>query len=227
MEDIRAVCPRLYVMIKVRIVRNIVSLLLGLMFVGGGVALAQCPVSVAVGGDGPRIKTEMNIGVGGVYTMLQSPSPDVMLKPNLGYHGNVQLALVFGKTVGIQTEVCYSGGSVDVKLRDMDFERTVRTTTIDMPVFLSLRLLNIVRLNVGPQFTVMNRAEYSIEGETYFLGPLYPTFNLAAGLGIKLLGNLMLEARYVYPLGLGSNQFMGHEFETLSSRITAGLTLVF
>ena len=214
-------------MIKVRIVRNIVSLLLGLMFVGGGVALAQCPVSVAVGGDGPRTKTEMNIGVGGVYTMLQSPSPDVMLKPNLGYHGNVQLALVFGKTVGIQTEVCYSGGSVDVKLRDMDFERTVRTTTIDMPVFLSLRLLNIVRLNVGPQFTVMNRAEYSIEGETYFLGPLYPTFNLAAGLGIKLLGNLMLEARYVYPLGLGSNQFMGHEFETLSSRITAGLTLVF
>ena len=214
-------------MIKVRIVRNIVSLLLGLMFVGGGVALAQCPVSVAVGGDGPRTKTEMNIGVGGVYTMLQSPSPDVMLKPNLGYHGNVQLALVFGKTVGIQTEVCYSGGSVDVKLRDMDFERTVRTTTIDMPVFLSLRLLNIVRLNVGPQFTVMNRAEYSIEGETYFLGPLYPTFNLAAGLGIKLFGNLMLEARYVYPLGLGSNQFMGHEFETLSSRITAGLTLVF
>ena len=156
MEDIRAVCPRLYVMIKVRIVRNIVSLLLGLMLVGGGVALAQCPVSVAVGGDGPRTKTEMNIGVGGVHTMLQSPSPDVMLKPNLGYHGNVQLALVFGKTVGIQTEVCYSGGSVDVKLRDMDFERTVRTTTIDMPVFLSLRLLNIVRLNVGPQFTVMN-----------------------------------------------------------------------
>ena len=227
MEDIRAVCPRLYVMIKVRIVRNIVSLLLCLMLVGGVTASAQCPVSVAVGGDGPRTKTEMNIGVGGVYTMLQSPSPDVMLKPNLGYHGNVQLALVFGKTVGIQTEVCYSGGSVDVKLRDMDFERTVRTTTIDMPVFLSLRLLNIVRLNVGPQFTVMNRAEYSIEGETYFFGPLYPTFNLAAGLGIKLLGNLMLEARYVYPLGLGSNQFMGHEFETLSSRITAGLTLVF
>lgn len=214
-------------MIKVRIVRNIVSLLLCLMLVGGGVALAQCPVSASVGGDGPRIKTEMNIGVGGVYTMLQSPSPDVMLKPNLGYHGNVQLALVFGKTVGIQTEVCYSGGSVDVKLRDMDFERTVRTTTIDMPVFLSLRLLNIVRLNVGPQFTVMNRAEYSIEGETYFFGPLYPTFNLAASLGVKLLGNLMLEARYVYPLGLGSNQFMGHEFETLSSRITAGLTLVF
>ena len=50
-------------MIKVRIVRNIVSLLLGIMLVGGGVALAQCPVSVAVGGDGPRTKTEMNIGV--------------------------------------------------------------------------------------------------------------------------------------------------------------------
>ena len=214
-------------MIRERIVRNIVVLLLGVMLLGGISASAQCPVSVAAGGNRNGVKTEMNIGVGGVYTMLQPQSADVVLKPNLGYQGNVQLALVLGKTVGIQTEVCYSGSSVDVSLTNMDFKRTVRTSTIDIPVFLSLRLLNIVRLNVGPQFTVMNRAEYSIEGETYFLGPLYPTYNLAAGLGIKLLGNLMLEARYVYPLGVGTNQFMGHEFETTSSRITAGLTLVF
>ena len=214
-------------MIKVRIVRNIVSLLLSLMFVGGASALAQCPLSVVEGNNGRLVKTEMGIGIGGVYTMLQAQSADVALKPKLGYHGNVQMALVFGKTVGVQTEICYSGGSVDASLRDMDFKRTVRTTTIDIPIFLSLRLLNIVRLNVGPQFTVMNRAEYSIEGETYFFGPIYPTCNLAGGLGLKLFGNLMLEARYVYPLGVGTNQFMGHEFETSSSRITAGLTLIF
>lgn len=227
MGDIRAVFPWLYVMIKERIARNIVSLLLCLMLVGGVTASAQCPVSVSVGGDGPRTKTEVGIGVGGVYTQLQAPSADVMLKPNLGYLGTLQMALVFGKMVGIQTEICYSGGSVDVSLKDMDFSRTVRTTTIDIPVFLSLRLLNIVRLNIGPQFTVMNRAEYSVDGVTQFFGPLYPTFNVAGGLGVKLFGNLMLEARYVYPLGLGSNQFMGHEFETMSSRVTAGLTLIF
>ena len=227
MGDIRAVFPWLYVMIKERIVRNIVSLLLALVLMGGISASAQCPVSVAVGGNRNGVKTEMNIGVGGVYTMLQPHSADVVLKPNLGYQGSVQLALVLGKTVGIQTEVCYSGSSVDVSLTNMDFKRTVRTSTIDIPVFLSLRLLNIVRLNIGPQFTVMNRAEYSVDGVTQFFGPLYPTFNVAGGLGVKLFGNLMLEARYVYPLGLGSNQFMGHEFETMSSRVTAGLTLIF
>ena len=194
---------------------------------GGISASAQRSENVITRDNGRLVKTEMGIGVGGVYTMLQTPSADVMLKPNLGYQGNVQLALVFGKTVGIQTEICYSGGSVDTSLRNMDFKRTVRTTTIDMPLFLSLRLLNIVRLNLGPQFTVMNRAEYSVDGETYFFGPLYPTLNLAAGLGFKIFGNLMLEARYVYPLGVGTNQFMGHEFETTSSRVTAGLTLVF
>ena len=227
MGDIQAVCLWPYAMIKERIVRNIVSLLLALVLMGGISASAQRSENVITRDNGRLVKTEMGIGVGGVYTMLQTPSADVMLKPNLGYQGNVQLALVFGKTVGIQAEICYSGGSVDTSLRNMDFKRTVRTTTIDMPLFLSLRLLNIVRLNLGPQFTVMNRAEYSVDGETYFFGPLYPTLNLAAGLGFKIFGNLMLEARYVYPLGVGTNQFMGHEFETTSSRVTAGLTLVF
>ena len=227
MGDIRAVCPRLYVMIKVRIIRNIVSLLLVLVLMGGISASAQRSENVITRDNGNLVKTEMGIGIGGVYTMLQPQSADVALKPKLGYHGNVQMALVFGKTVGVQTEICYSGGSVDASLRDMDFKRTVRTTTIDIPIFLSLRLLNIVRLNLGPQFTVMNRAEYSVNGETYFFGPLYPTCNLAGGLGLKLFGNLMLEVRYVYPLGVGTNQFMGHEFETTSSRVAAGLTLVF
>ena len=92
---------------------------------------------------------------------------------------------------------------------------------------LTLRLLNIVRLNLGPQFTVMSRAEYSVDGNTQFFGPVYPTVNVAAGVGVKLFSNLMLEARYIYPLGRGTNQFESHEFTTTTQRITAGLTLTF
>ena len=215
-------------MSKKRIVRNIFVLLLGAISILPVSALAQCPVSVAVGdGGAPRIKTEFAIGVGGVYTMLEAPSTDVALKPRLGYQGYVQMALVFGRFIGVGTEICYSGGSVIASLKDMKFERTVRTTTVDIPIFLTLRLLNIVRLNLGPQFTVMSRAEYSVDGNTEFFGPVYPTVNATAGLGVKLFSNLMLEARYIYPLGRGTNQFMGHEFTTTTKRITAGLTLTF
>ena len=191
-------------------------------------ALAQCPVSVAAGdGGAPRTKTEFAIGVGGVYTMLEAPSADVALKPRLGYQGYVQMALVFGRFIGVGTEICYSGGSVIASLKDMEFERTVRTTTVDIPIFLTLRFLNIVRLNLGPQFTVMSRAEYSVDGNTQFFGPIYPTVNATADLGVKLFSNLMLEARYIYPLGRGTNQFLGHEFAITTKRITAGLTLTF
>ena len=92
-------------MSKKRIVRNIFVVLLGAISILPVSALAQCPVSVAVGGDGPRTKTEMNIGVGGVYTMLQSSSPDVMLKPNLGYHGNVQFTTMV--LMVLKTHLCH------------------------------------------------------------------------------------------------------------------------
>lgn len=188
---------------------------------------AQCPVSIGGGGDSPRIKTEWSIGVGGVYTMLDHTSSEVALRPRIGYQGYAQMAVLFGRFFALETEICYSGGSVEATLPDIEFSRKIRTTTIDIPIFLSLRLFDIVHLNLGPQFTVMNRAEYTLDGETKFFGPVYPTFNLAASIGVKLFANLMLEARYLYPLKSGVNQFMGHEFNTTASRITAGLTLRF
>ena len=204
---------------------------LGLVFIMPRMACAQCPVGVGLHDHDhyhePRIKTEWGIGVGGVYTLLDHTSSTVALAPRIGYQGNVQMALLFGRFLGLETEICYSGGSVDASLPGVDFERRVRTTTIDIPIFLSLRLFDRVHLNFGPQFTVMSRAEYTLDGETRFFGPLYPTYNVAGAVGIRLFSNLMLEARYIYALRGGLNSFLSHEFETTASRVTAGLTLTF
>lgn len=209
-------------------VAKIGLVLVGLMFLMPRVAIAQCPVGVGFHDyDEPRIKTEWGIGIGGVYTMLDHTAQNVMLQPRIGYQGNLQMALLFGRFVGLETEICYSGGRVDAKLPGVDFERKVRTTTIDIPVFLSVRLFDRVHLNVGPQFTVMSRAEYTLDSETRFFGPIYPTYNLAGAVGVRLFSNLMLEARYIYPLKGGVNSFVGSEFETTASRVTAGLTLIF
>ena len=99
---------------------------------------------------------------------------------------------------------------------------------MDIPVLLSLRMANNhIRLNAGPLFTVMSRAEYTENGNTMFFGDMSPTWNLAAGVGIGLSRHLIIEARYVHPLKSCVNQFDGIELSTRSYRVTAGLTLLF
>jgi hypothetical protein len=99
---------------------------------------------------------------------------------------------------------------------------------MDIPVLLSLRMINNrLRLSAGPLFTVMSRAEYTHEGEIMFFGPVSPTWNVAAGVGIGITRHLVIEARYVLPLKESINQFDGIEFNTRSHRITAGLSLLF
>lgn len=228
-------------MIKLRFA--IVSILLTLMLSLSMAAVAQCPVEIKhesghqheTAKKGTKLRTEWGVGVGAVYTMLKTDAQNVMLKPKFGYQGYVQIALLFRDFFGLKTEVCYSGGSVQAALPDAKFERRVRTSTIDIPIFLSFRLLKRIHINLGPQFTVMSRAEYTYDNQTGFFGGVYPTFNLAGSVGVKLFKNLMFEARYIHPLKKGLNRLPdvidgaaeGIEFNTSASRITAGLTLVF
>ena len=104
----------------------------------------------------------------------------------------------------------------------------VKTTTIDIPLLLSVRLANSrVRINAGPLFTVMSRAEYTEGGELMFFGPAYPTWNVAAGVGVGITRHCIIEARYIYGLKDSINQFGGVEFSTRTYRITAGVTMLF
>lgn len=190
------------------------------------VASAQCPVSVAIG-DNSRIRTSFGVGVCGAYTMLTPSLSNLDLKPEIGLGGHVQMALLFNRFFGIETEVGYVRGSVKASFDGSRPKHEIETTNVDIPLFLTFRLFGIAHLNLGPQFTVMSRAEYAIDGQTYFFGPMYPTFNVAASLRLKLLGNLMLEGRYIYPLRVSNNSFMGSEFTTVAKRATLGLTLSF
>ena len=99
---------------------------------------------------------------------------------------------------------------------------------MDIPVLLSLRMADSrIRIAVGPLFTVKSNAEYSHDGDTMFFGTVYPTWNLAAGIGIGLSRHFILEARYIHALKDNINQYNGVEFKTRASRVTAGVTLFF
>ena len=177
--------------------------------------------------DAPRIRTEFGVGLGGVYTGFSNVSTEsIKLSPRFGFSGHLDMALRIGRWFAVETEVAYQGGSIDVTNGRED--RRIRTRTIDIPVLLSLRLANnMVRISAGPLFTVMSRGEYVINEESKMFGPVTPTWNMAAGIGVKVARNFLIEARYTHSLKEELNQFEGEEFNTRSYRIAAGVTLIF
>jgi hypothetical protein len=177
--------------------------------------------------DTPKVRMEWGVGVGATYTGLSHVSTNMVeLKPRFGIAGHFDMAVRIGRNFAIETEICYEGGSVNASA--LGLNRKVRTHTMDIPVLLSARLVNNrIRISAGPLFTVMSRAEYTLNSETMFFGSLYPTWNLAAGVGVGIGRHLVIEARYVHPLKSNHNSFNGIEFSTRAYRVTAGLTLMF
>lgn len=186
-----------------------------------------------------KIYTEWGIGIGGVYTGITSLSTsEVALKPRFGFQGHLDMAVCFGRNFAIETEIAYEGGSIDAKYGKL--ERRIKSRGIDIPLLLSLRLAdNRIRLSAGPLFTVMSSTEYTVDGSTYYFGALAPTWNLAAGIGVRLGRHFIVEARYIYPLQETLNQFggsaqtsnkgesTGAEFNMRSYKISAGVSILF
>lgn len=176
---------------------------------------------------GPRVSTEWGIGIGGTFTNIKKITPsDVKLNPRFGFQGHLDFSLCIGRNFAIETEIAYEGGSIVAATAQK--EHKIRTRTIDFPVLLSLRFLGgRIRLNAGPLFNIMSKAEYTSDGQTQFFGNVHPTWNLAAGVAVGLSRHFLLEARYVLPLRDNLNQFLGEEFTTSTSKITAGVVLIF
>lgn len=180
-----------------------------------------------------RVYTEWGIGVGGVYTGVGSlTTEEVRLKPRFGIQGHIDMAVCFGRNFALETEIAYEGGSMDVATESM--EHRVKTRTMDIPLLLSLRFVGgRIRLSAGPQFTVMSRAEYTDNGEKMLFGPVSPTWNIAAGIGVGLSRHFIFEARYIHALSTTSNQFGGKEnspgveFGMRPYRISAGIAIIF
>ncbi len=197
-------------------------------------ALQQANPTLPV--EEPTIRTEWSLGIGGTYTgvrqrpLTDGSMPQTSLQPRFSLQGHVDMAVLFGRNFAIEMEICYEGGSLTATKSEgkSEISHRVKSRTVDIPLLLSARLLrNRIRLNVGPVFTVMSRAEYTHDGEVMHFGPIYPTWNIAAGIGVGFARNVIVEARYIHALKSSLNQFMGEEFDTDSYRISVGISLLF
>ena len=75
-------------------------------------------------------------------------------------------------------------------------ELNLKSNSIDVPVLVSLRLLNPVRIYAGPVFTVMNDCKRMDGGDLLDFGRVRPTMSYTVGAGVVLLRQLLIDVRY-------------------------------
>jgi hypothetical protein len=175
----------------------------------------------------PKIRTEWGVGFGSGYTGFNTQSTaEVELIPNFGFEAHFDMGVRFGRNFALETELSFQGGSIDAK--NNRIERRVRTRALDIPLFASLRLVDgMVRIGVGPQFTVMSRGEYTKDSESMIFGGVNPTWNMAASVGVCIARGYLLELRYIHALEDTLNYFEGVEFYSRSYRIAASISILF
>ena len=94
----------------------------------------------------------------------------------------------------IGPEVLYVRQSI--KLSHADYGTLkIKTNSIDIPLIFSLRALPMLRINVGPVFTVMNDCKYAEGNNEMFFGSMRPTVSYMLGLGLNF-GHTLIDFRY-------------------------------
>ncbi len=153
----------------------------------------------ASSGKGSRLRTEWGLTAAAYYnTMtLDSSASGITVAPRFGYGAGLHMALKIGNFFAIQPEINYQRANISVQTDASSKSVKVKTNTLDVPVLLSLRFANILRINAGPLFTLMNNCHYTdAAGEKQLFGNTRPTFGYSAGVAVVLLRRYMIDARY-------------------------------
>lgn len=216
-------------------VRHIVALVaVALLSVVGGRAWAQEYPNPFMVEDSEQslVHTEWGIGVGGVYTGFgRVSSKAVTLNSRLAFQGHLDMAVVVGRYFAVESEIVYERGGIDAEYKGKCYD--ISTSTFEMPLLLSLRLWDgAVRVNGGVQLGLISNGGYLEGRENYMFGTITPTWNLATGVGIRVMPSVVVEVRYTHALQDGVNQLgatnkgAGLDFTTRTHKVMLGVSLL-
>ena len=145
--------------------------------------------------SGSAIKgVEWGVLAGLNFPHFSTSGPDFGIDNRLGWQAGLQIGLKF-RYFTIGPEVLYVRQSI--KLSHADYGTLkIKTNSIDIPLIFSLRALPMLRINVGPVFTVMNDCKQKSGGDLLDFGRVRPTMSYTVGAGVKLLGHMLIDLRY-------------------------------
>lgn len=216
-------------------VRHIVALVaVVLLSVAGGRAMAQEYPNPFMVEDSEQslVHTEWGIGVGGVYTGFgEVSSKAVTLNSRLAFQGHLDMAVVVGRYFAVESKIVYERGGIDAEYKGKCYD--ISTSTFEMPLLLSLRLWDgAVRVNGGVQLGLISNGGYLEGRENYMFGTVTPTWNLATGVGVRVMPSVVVEVRYTHALQDGVNQLgatirgAGLDFTTRTHKVILGVSLL-
>jgi len=176
----------------------------------------------------PLLSTEWSIGLGPAYTGIDPQGIDsgVTLSPHLWFGGYMGMSLMIGRYFALHGEIDYMFGNIMAD--DGDVRHKVKSRSIEVPVMMSYRAWDRLRLNVGVSIAAMDRSRYvDANGNTMEFGAVRPTWNFIVGAGMTLGRRLLIEARYVRSLQRTLNYFEGREFRSDSYRVSLTVGILF
>ena len=205
------------------------------LFLGSDRAVAQeylYPFSEVEQSAG-KVQMEWGVGVGAVYTGIEAISrPEIELNSHLAFQGHLDMAVVIGRYFAVESEIMFQKGKIDALYRDRLYE--VSASTVEVPVMASLRLWDgMLRVSGGVSFGVLSSSGYLDGYESYMFGPITPTWNFTAGVGVYVARTVLVDLRYSHALQDNINQIggarseAGVDFATRTHKVSLGATILF
>lgn len=179
------------------------------------------------------VTMEWGAGLGGVYTGISRiSSPEVALNSRLGFTAHLDMGVVFGEYFALESEIAIQKVGFDAQYRGQSYD--VRSTTLMVPVMLSLRLFDsMLRVNAGVALGVMSSGGYMDGRENIMFGAINPTWNITAGVGCYVLRKVLVELRVTQAVQDSLNQIggvahrAGVDFTSRIHQVSLGATVLF
>lgn len=159
-------------------------LLILLLTVSAGSAAAQRP----------RTMVEWGV-IGGINVPDYTTNMDATdIRNKLGWQAGIVTAVKLG-AFAIEPQILYVRQGLRIRPEGGP-ELNLKSNSIDVPVLGSFRLLNPLRIYVGPVFTVMNNCKQKSGGDLLDFGRIRPSVSYTVGAGVVLMRHLLIDLRY-------------------------------
>lgn len=167
-------------------------------------------VACSAAAQRPRTRLEWGV-IGGInvpdYNTNMSKAD---VKNKMGWQLGITTALDLG-VVALEPQILYVRQGLRIKPEGIP-ELNVKSKSIDVPILVSLRLLNPFRIYAGPVFTVMNDCKQKAGDDLLDFGRVRPTLSYTVGAGVVILRHLLVDLRY-------NGQFRGKHDVALTDEV--------
>lgn len=142
----------------------------------------------------PRTMVEWGV-IGGINVPDYTTNMDATdIRNKLGWQAGIVTAVKLG-AFAIEPQILYVRQGLRIRPEGGP-ELNLKSNSIDVPVLGSFRLLNPLRIYVGPVFTVMNNCKQKSGGDLLDFGRIRPSVSYTVGAGVVLMRHLLIDLRY-------------------------------